>query len=159
MRSGEWERNVGWQGLLIINIERVDIDWSSTIIHENDRATIMEKNILQHSPNGFYISSDTSPIPGPTEPRVYAMHEPPSLPSTPAEAHLYLSPSHIAGKGNHSFAYHAEWDVPRDLLVPDNASLTKRRKLSPLKTRKGQTRNGLLNAGKSSSRNTSGLNM
>ena len=47
------------------------------------------------------------------------MHEPPSLPSTPEEAHLYVSPSHMAGKGNHSFSYHAEWDIPRDLLVPD----------------------------------------
>ena len=70
-------------------------------------------------PYGFYIPSDASPIPGPTEPWVYAMHEPPSLPSTPEEAHLYLSPSHMAGKGNHSFVYHAEWDIPHDLLVPD----------------------------------------
>ena len=70
-------------------------------------------------PYGFYIPSDASLIPGPTEPWVYAMHEPPSLPSTPEEAHLYLWPSHMAGKGNHSFACHAEWDIPRDLLVPD----------------------------------------
>ena len=48
-------------------------------------------------PYGFYIPSDASPIPGPTEPWVYAMHEPPSLPITSEEAHLYLSPSHIAG--------------------------------------------------------------
>ena len=25
----------------------------------------------------------------------------------------------MAGKGNHSFAYHVEWDIPRDLLVLD----------------------------------------
>ena len=70
-------------------------------------------------PYGFYIPSDASPIPGPTEPWVHAMHKLPSLPSIPEEAHLYLSPSHMAGKGNHSFAYHAEGDIPRDLLVPD----------------------------------------
>ena len=70
-------------------------------------------------PHGFYIPSDADPIPGPTKPWVYVMHEPPPLPITPAEAHLYLSPSHLAGEGNHSYAYHAEWDIPRDLLVPD----------------------------------------
>jgi hypothetical protein len=70
-------------------------------------------------PYGFYIPRVADSIPGPTEPWVYAMHEPPPLPSIPAEAHLYLSPSHMAGRGNHSFAYHAEWDIPRDLLVPD----------------------------------------
>ena len=48
-------------------------------------------------PYGFYIPSDAGSVPGPTEPWVYAMHEPPSLPSTPKEAHLYLSPSHMAG--------------------------------------------------------------
>ncbi|EDR00143.1 uncharacterized protein LACBIDRAFT_314667 [Laccaria bicolor S238N-H82] len=70
-------------------------------------------------PYGFYIQGDADPTPGPTEPWVYVMHEPPPLLSTPAEAHLYFSPSHMAGKGNHSFAYHAEWDIPRDILVPD----------------------------------------
>ena len=70
-------------------------------------------------PYGFYIPSDASPIPGSSEPWVYAMHEPPSLPITLEEAHLYLSPSHMAGRGNHSFTSHAEWDIPHDLLVPD----------------------------------------
>ena len=78
-----------------------------------------EEHSSKLPPYGFYIKSDADPIPGPTEPWVYALHEPPPLPSTPAEAHLYLSPSHMAGRGNHSFAYHAEWDIPRDLLVPD----------------------------------------
>ncbi|KAF7311586.1 hypothetical protein MKEN_01061300 [Mycena kentingensis (nom. inval.)] len=37
---------------------------------------------------------------------------------TPA-AHLYLSPTHKAGTGNHSAVYYAEWELPRSLLVPD----------------------------------------
>ncbi|KAJ7461027.1 hypothetical protein B0H11DRAFT_2057856 [Mycena galericulata] len=37
---------------------------------------------------------------------------------TPA-AHLYLSPNSKAGDGNHSVVYHAEWELPRSLLVPD----------------------------------------
>ncbi|KAJ7739705.1 hypothetical protein DFH07DRAFT_965689 [Mycena maculata] len=38
--------------------------------------------------------------------------------TTPA-AHLYLSPSSKAGDGNHSVVYHAEWELPRSLIVPD----------------------------------------
>ncbi|KAF7311562.1 hypothetical protein MKEN_01058800 [Mycena kentingensis (nom. inval.)] len=37
---------------------------------------------------------------------------------TPA-AHLYLSPTHKAGTGNHSDVFYAEWELPRSLLVPD----------------------------------------
>jgi hypothetical protein len=37
---------------------------------------------------------------------------------TPA-THLYISPSSKAGTGNHSEVYHAEWELPRSLLVPD----------------------------------------
>lgn len=57
-------------------------------------------------PYGFYIQGDADPTPGPTEPWVYVMHEPPPLLSTPAEAHLYFSPSHMAGKGNPSARSH-----------------------------------------------------
>ncbi|KAJ7702291.1 hypothetical protein B0H17DRAFT_1127853 [Mycena rosella] len=38
--------------------------------------------------------------------------------ATPA-AHLYISPASKAGVGNHSAVYHAEWELPRSLLVPD----------------------------------------
>ncbi|KAJ7090297.1 hypothetical protein B0H15DRAFT_948800 [Mycena belliarum] len=38
--------------------------------------------------------------------------------TTPA-AHLYISPASKAGVGNHSAVYHAEWELPRSLLVPD----------------------------------------
>lgn len=27
------------------------------------------------------------------------------------EAHLYLSPTHLAGQGNHSVLYNAEWEI------------------------------------------------
>ncbi|KAJ7684619.1 hypothetical protein DFH06DRAFT_13113 [Mycena polygramma] len=36
---------------------------------------------------------------------------------TPA-AHLYISPGSKAGTGNHSEVYHAEWELPREMLVP-----------------------------------------
>ena len=91
------------------------------------------------------------------------MHEPPSLPSTPEEAHLYLSPSHMAGKAiTLSLITRSGISLATSssqTSFADNASPTKRRKLSLLKMRKGQTQNGPLNAGKSSSRSTSGLNL
>ncbi|KAJ7273170.1 hypothetical protein C8J57DRAFT_1317000 [Mycena rebaudengoi] len=37
---------------------------------------------------------------------------------TPA-AHLYISPAHKAGIGNHSVVYNAEWELPRSLLIQD----------------------------------------
>ena len=35
------------------------------------------------------------------------------------EAHLYLSPAHAIGAGNHSFVYDAEFEVPRSFLVKE----------------------------------------
>ena len=34
------------------------------------------------------------------------------------EAHLYLSRDYLAGRGNHSVVYNAEWEVPRSTLMP-----------------------------------------
>jgi hypothetical protein len=41
----------------------------------------------------------------------------PTRKSAPSEAHLYLSPAHALGIGNHSFVYKAELDVPRTMFV------------------------------------------
>jgi hypothetical protein len=43
----------------------------------------------------------------------------PPPPESVPEAHLYLSPTHQVGTGNHSVVYHAEWELPRSLLVDD----------------------------------------
>ncbi|KAF9064597.1 hypothetical protein BDP27DRAFT_1405261 [Rhodocollybia butyracea] len=40
---------------------------------------------------------------------------PPPQKSTP-EAHLYISPAQAIGRGNHSYVYRAEWDVPRSVF-------------------------------------------
>lgn len=42
----------------------------------------------------------------------------PPRPTTP-EAHLYLSPKHEAGQGNHSVVYRAEFKLPRSMLIED----------------------------------------
>jgi hypothetical protein len=41
----------------------------------------------------------------------------PSRRRGPSEAHLYISPAHSLGKGNHSFVYKAELELPRSMLV------------------------------------------
>jgi hypothetical protein len=43
----------------------------------------------------------------------------PPPPESIPEAHLYLSPAHCVGKGNHSVVYNAEWELPRSMLVKD----------------------------------------
>ena len=43
----------------------------------------------------------------------------PPPPESMPEAHLYLSPAHQVGTGNHSVVYNAEWELPRSLLVDD----------------------------------------
>ncbi|KAG6811279.1 hypothetical protein H0H92_008227 [Tricholoma furcatifolium] len=64
-------------------------------------------------------------IPGPVVPPVFVVHPPRPEPRTPSptfepidEAHLYLSPSHPIGSGNHSEVYSAEWEVPRAAIIP-----------------------------------------
>ncbi|KAF9463965.1 hypothetical protein BDZ94DRAFT_1321506 [Collybia nuda] len=66
---------------------------------------------------GFLIRP-TQTQPGPIEPPVYVVHSPPPEPEPVEEAHLYISPSHSAGRGNHSIVYKAEWEVPRSMLLP-----------------------------------------
>ena len=43
----------------------------------------------------------------------------PPPPESVPEAHLYLSPAHHVGTGNHSVVYNAEWELPRSMLVND----------------------------------------
>ncbi|KAG6882736.1 hypothetical protein C0992_010816, partial [Termitomyces sp. T32_za158] len=65
-------------------------------------------------------------IPGPVEPPVFVVHGLPPCPRAPApkfggpteEAHLYLSPKHTIGTGNHSVVYQAEWELPRSTVIP-----------------------------------------
>ncbi|KNZ76234.1 hypothetical protein J132_11104 [Termitomyces sp. J132] len=38
------------------------------------------------------------------------------------EAHLYLSPKHAIGVGNHSVVYQAEWELPRAAVVPPSSA-------------------------------------
>ncbi|KAH0583356.1 hypothetical protein H2248_008985 [Termitomyces sp. 'cryptogamus'] len=69
-------------------------------------------------------------IPGPVEPPIFVVHGPPPRPHPSAckagvpieEAHLYLSPKHAIGVGNHSVVYQAEWELPRAAVVPPSSA-------------------------------------
>ena len=66
-------------------------------------------------PNGLELIDLKEP--GWTKPAVFVVFPfRPSL-SQPEEAHLYLSPNHLMGKGSHSRVYNAELVVPRSWLV------------------------------------------
>jgi hypothetical protein len=43
----------------------------------------------------------------------------PPPPKSVPEAHLYLSPAHRVGVGNHSVVYNAKWELPWSMLVKD----------------------------------------
>jgi len=66
-------------------------------------------------PNGFELIDLKEP--GWTKPAVFVVY--PSRPPLrrPEEAHLYFSPHHKMGVGNHSTVYHVEMVVPRSWLV------------------------------------------
>ena len=57
--------------------------------------------------------------PGPSEPPVFVIFPEAPDPKPAEDARLYISPDKVAGQGNHSLVLHAEWEVPRSLLVPD----------------------------------------
>ncbi|KAF6747674.1 hypothetical protein DFP72DRAFT_821473 [Ephemerocybe angulata] len=56
---------------------------------------------------------------GPCPPATFFLHEAAPVREPFEEAHLYLSPNHIAGQGNHSFAFNAHWEIPRNMVVDD----------------------------------------
>ncbi|TFK66234.1 hypothetical protein BDN72DRAFT_800219 [Pluteus cervinus] len=80
-----------------------------------------DKNRASH--HGFMIRP-TGITPGPIEPPLFIIHDPPPPPRRIPFAHLYLSPTHYAGKGSRAKAYRAELELPRyaffeDILCPE----------------------------------------
>ncbi|RDB22951.1 hypothetical protein Hypma_009907 [Hypsizygus marmoreus] len=85
-----------------------------------------------------YLIKPTGDVLGPIQPPIFAVHDPPPRrlvdvirPGDPEptkaeglgngpieEAHLYISPAHSIGEGNHSVVYQAEWELPRSALFP-----------------------------------------
>ena len=92
-----------------------------------DKASKERTDVLEKpSPNHTLVDSRLSP-PGETayqvEPFVSVVLPPTPEPQPVEEAHLYLSPAHLAGRGNHSVVYYAEWEVPKSMLIPPSLCL------------------------------------
>jgi len=67
-------------------------------------------------PKGFLIFPEEETT-GSIGPPVHVIYPPEPTPSPVEVAHLYLSPAHAAGEGNHSVVYNAEWEVPRSMVM------------------------------------------
>jgi hypothetical protein len=104
-------------------------DWTKTpdIIHtyslqlspgveEHSRADAdkVKKENAEGTEGFFLVPPET---PGVIEAPIFIIHPPAPEPDVIAEAHLYLSPAHVSGHGNHSVTYKAEWEVPRSMLI------------------------------------------
>ncbi|KAF8881986.1 hypothetical protein BD779DRAFT_1544303 [Infundibulicybe gibba] len=90
------------------------VDKISKGIKEKEK---MAKNVKSgERPSGFLMRAEYDKE-GPADPPLWIPFPPRPYVETP-EAHLYLSPSHLAGSGNHSLVYYAEWELPRVLLCP-----------------------------------------
>jgi hypothetical protein len=91
-----------------------------------EKERVLEKLKQKNAPKGQFpdrhdgmLLCPSTTTPGPAEPPIIAVFPvAPDLESI-EEAHLYITPDKIAGEGNHSLVLHAEWEVPRSLLVPD----------------------------------------
>ncbi|KAF8955690.1 hypothetical protein BDZ97DRAFT_259558 [Flammula alnicola] len=102
--------------------DRMKEDGAERAVHEAKEKAILEKFLADphtknEAPRGFEMLRHGETEPGPVRPAIYVVL--PSLPwPVPAkEGHLYLSPAHTIGEGNHSMVYNAEWELPRSLLV------------------------------------------
>jgi hypothetical protein len=77
----------------------------------------MEKDSRDNSQRESFLHMPDSETSGPVEPSIMVFPPPrPPPPESVPEAHLYLSPAHRSGTGNHSVVYKAELELP---LVDD----------------------------------------
>ena len=69
-------------------------------------------------PSGFFLHPEEAK-PGPATPPVFVVLPLQANRKQAPEAHLYLSPKGKIGKGNHSFVYKAEFELPRNQLLDE----------------------------------------
>lgn len=80
--------------------EQILADHNVAVSHSRSQAMCVKASEVGICPPMILI-----PSPAPPEPLL-------SIP----EAHLYICPSKAMGKGNHSYVYDVEWELPRELL-------------------------------------------
>lgn len=85
---------------------------------EKEEAEYAAQKAKEKDYTSGYMIRPVDQKPGPIAPPIFVIHPPQPEPEPMDEpAHLYLSPRHSIGEGNHSVVYHAEWELPRTLLV------------------------------------------
>ncbi|KIM83279.1 hypothetical protein PILCRDRAFT_439061 [Piloderma croceum F 1598] len=88
-------------------------------MEKESRAELDRKNEDTNQRESFLHMPD-SETSRPVEPAIMVFPPPrPPPPESVPEAHLYLSPAHRSGAGNHSVVYKAELELPRSILVDD----------------------------------------
>ncbi|KIK58010.1 hypothetical protein GYMLUDRAFT_98259 [Collybiopsis luxurians FD-317 M1] len=100
-----------------IEVERMKIENSS------NRTDPIEVGVLLELTGGDESQhTGSSPVAG--NAHKLTVPPPPPPPSFTPEAHLFISPAHVIGKGNHSLVYRAEWDLPRTLFSKPKICMT-----------------------------------
>jgi hypothetical protein len=69
---------------------------------------------------GILLNTEEQEELGPSTPALFFVHGPAPIKQPIEEAHVYLSPDHLVGRGNHSYAFKVDWEVPRSMVVPDH---------------------------------------
>ncbi|TEB31041.1 hypothetical protein FA13DRAFT_1629701 [Coprinellus micaceus] len=69
---------------------------------------------------GILLNTEEQEELGPSTPALFLVHGPAPIKQPIEEAHVYLSPDHLVGRGNHSYAFKVDWEVPRSMVVPDH---------------------------------------
>ena len=82
------------------------------------KAFVKDPHSKTERPNGFEMAVG-EPQDDETIVMAYVVLPEVPFPAPVEEAHLYLSPAHAIGVGNHSFVYDAEFEVPRSFLVKE----------------------------------------
>ncbi|TEB31038.1 hypothetical protein FA13DRAFT_477175 [Coprinellus micaceus] len=84
-------------------------------------ANFLENPTTENMPpdQGILLYQGAQKEVGPCTPALFLVHAPAPVKRPVEEAHVYLSPHHLVGRGNHSYAFKVEWEVPRSMVVPD----------------------------------------
>jgi hypothetical protein len=87
---------------------------------EKESRAELDRKSRDTSQRESFLHMPDSETSGPVEPAIMVFPPPrPPPPESVPEAHLYLSPAHRSGTGNHSVIYKAELELPRSILVDD----------------------------------------
>jgi hypothetical protein len=77
------------------------------------------ETVLPVRERGLLIYMEEHGETGQAPPALFFTFEPQEVKKPVDETHIYLSPDHLIGTGNHSYAFDVNWEVPRSMIVDD----------------------------------------